>query len=41
VLSTFFIGRQLLARVALDIPPPIFELAFAALRRDLALAVPV
>lgn len=40
VLSTFFIGRQLLARPALDIPPPIFTLAFAALQRDLALAVP-
>ncbi|HEY9153558.1 MAG TPA: IS4 family transposase [Opitutaceae bacterium] len=41
VLSTFFIGRQLLARSALDIPLPIFDLAFAALRQSLALAVPV
>ena len=40
VLSTFFIGRQLLARSGLDIPPPIFALAFAALQRDLALAIP-
>ena len=40
VLSTFFIGRQLLARPALDIPPLILALAFDALRRDLALAVP-
>jgi hypothetical protein len=38
VLSTFFIGRQLLARPALEIPPPILELAFAALQRDLIAA---
>src|SRR6478752_5621392 len=38
VLSTFFIGRQLLARPAFQIPPPILELAFAALQRDLIAA---
>jgi hypothetical protein len=38
VLSSFFIGRQLLLRAALDIPPPILRLTFAALRRDLAIA---
>jgi hypothetical protein len=41
VLSTFFIGRQLLARRNLDIPPSIFELAFAALKRDVDRASPI
>lgn len=41
VLSTFFIGRQLLARPAFEIPPPILQLAFAAIQRDLIAAAEV
>lgn len=41
VLSTFFIGRQLLARPAFDVPPPILGLAFVALQRDLIAAAEV
>ena len=38
VLSTFFIGRQLLARPSLVIPPTILELAFVALQKALNIA---
>ena len=41
VHSTFFTGRQHLARPALEIPSPILELAFAALQRDLIAAAEV
>ena len=41
VLSTFFIGRQLIARPGLEILPPILQLAFAALQRDLMAAAEV
>jgi hypothetical protein len=35
VLSTFFIGRQLLARPEIELNPALFPLALRALRRDL------
>jgi hypothetical protein len=44
VLSTFFIGRQLIARTTVELPPPILELAFLAflaLQRDLIAAAAV
>lgn len=38
VLSTFFIGRQLIARPALDLPPPLLALGLLTLQRHLGLA---